>query len=338
MPNISIENYQNLLKLLKIKYLKNPIKDISSDFTFTLHAPLLQLLQQISYQNGQMRDQLTWHHLFDELKKIAHFQKVASLSNSSTDAFSQYAKVYDELIGKPCLNDFIAAYLSFFTHQFQFKFQNATLFSIGCGTGLVEAYIQRQWNMTSNQILGIDLSAAMVQEAQKRISAIQADFITFDPKSQQWDCCVSGLNVFQYLPHQLLENAIQKIPTLLRPGGYFIGDFITPDHIRWYPNILYSSDNKAISLRIPRLIEEKGFLFQESEIINFHWFNDSLEVYYSGKHRRFLPPIHRVRQYFEAAFGEQVYLFDAVTLKPVERSADTCTSTRYVLVAQKKAI
>ena len=51
---------------------------------------------------------------------------------------------------------------------------------------------------------------------------------------------------------------------------------------------------------------------------------------------RFLPPMWRLRQEFEKAFKGKVDIYDAVTLKPIGAKADTCPSTRYLLVAQKK--
>ena len=150
-----------------------------------------------------------------------------------------------------------------------------------------------------------------------------------------WDIAFSGLNVFHYLDFTRLEEAIQKTANIIQKGGYFVGDFITPDHIRWYPNVMYSDDKKVISFRTPKLIEENGRLFQESEITNVNFLDEQMEVAYAGKHRRFLPPMNRIRQYFEKAFGGQVDLYDAHSLEPIPDWADSCKSTRYVVVARK---
>jgi hypothetical protein len=128
---------------------------------------------------------------------------------------------------------------------------------------------------------------------------------------------------------------VEKSAAIVREGGWFIGDFITPDHIRWYPNVMESADGEVISLRTPRLIEEEGGIFQESEIINLDFSRDEMEINYAGKHKRFLPPMHRIRAYFERAFKGTVDLYDAHTLAHIPDSADTCSSTRYVVVAQK---
>ncbi|HRF39659.1 MAG TPA: hypothetical protein PK198_12795, partial [Saprospiraceae bacterium] len=93
---------------------------------------------------------------------------------------------------------------------------------------------------------------------------------------------------------------------------------------------------KVISLRTPHLVEDSGALFQESEIINISFQQGPMEVTDAGRHRRYLPALHRVRSSFEQAFGGTVRLFDAHSLAPIPADADSCASTRYVVMAQKK--
>jgi hypothetical protein len=174
----------------------------------------------------------------------------------------------------------------------------------------------------------------MIREARKRIPARQQDLLTMDTSAESWQLVFSGLNVFHYLPFGKMERAIQKTAALLEKGGYFLGDFITSDHIRWYPNVIISKDEAVISLRNPELIEVEGAMFQESEIFNLHCKDGKLLIHYAGKHRRFLPPMHRVRGYFEKYFSE-VSLFDAHSLQALSDMADTCPSTRYVVLARK---
>jgi len=255
--------------------------------------------------------------------------------NRNEDAFQNYAYLYDELIGKPCLNSFMKDYLSFVIQAYKVDLQASNLISLGCGTGLIEEYMIRDLGISYEQVYGVDISRAMVEVAQKRIQATQDDILTMDIPSTQWDIAYSGLNVLQYLRPEDLETAIHHIAKLIHSGGYFIGDFITPDHIRWYPNVVTSEDQKLISLRQPRLIEENGRIFQESEIINLNFNEEQMRITYSGKHRRFLPAMNRIRTYFEYAFGGFVDLFDAVTLNPIPEHADSCASTRYLVVAKK---
>jgi SAM-dependent methyltransferase len=252
------------------------------------------------------------------------------------DQFHGYARMYDELIGKPSLEAFISKYLQHVTEELEISLNDKEILSIGCGTGLVEAYIINQFGIPRSQLYGMDISDAMVNEARHRIEADQGDILELDPNVRTWDFAYSGLNVMQYLPHQKLEEGIMKTAAILKQGGYFVGDFITPDHIRWYPNVMFSKDEKIISMRTPELIEKDGISFQESEIINLNFSDQTMQVNYAGKHRRYLPALHRIRGYFEKHFKGQVKLFDAVKLTPISENADTCPSTRYVVIAQKK--
>jgi SAM-dependent methyltransferase len=209
------------------------------------------------------------------------------------------------------------------------------ILSLGWGTGIVEEYMMEQYGIPGDNMYGIDISEAMVEEARRRMHADVGDVLTLDPDIQTWDVAFSGLNVFQYLDFRRTEEAIQKTAAIIKPAGIFIGDFITPDHIRWYPNVMSSEDGRVISFRSPRLIEEEGRIFQESEITNVSFLNEEMEVDYSGIHKRFLPPIHRIRQYFESAFGPKVNLYDAKSMEEIPEWADSCASTRYVVVAKK---
>ncbi len=295
---------------------------------------LLQCLQANTNDQGRQTNSVYWRILNWELREAATFQAAWRQENRPEDHFHQYASLYDAIIGTPSLDDFMLKYLAFFNDKVQ-AFREKEILSVGCGTGLVEGRIIDEFKVPFEQVYGIDISPAMVSEARKRIQADQGDILTLDPLIRLWDIAFSGLNVFHYLPSDKLENAIEKTADIVRPGGYFIGDFITPDHIRWYPNVVYSTDKKIISLRTPELVEAQGRMYQESAIINLDFTGDQMRVTYAGKHRRFLPPMHRIRQYFEKYFRGRVELFDAYSLEVLPDWADSCSSTRYVVIAQK---
>ena len=109
---------------------------------------------------------------------------------------------------------------------------------------------------------------------------------------------------------------------------------ITPDHIRTYPHVIQSE--KVISLRNPVLVEKGNLTFQESEIINVSRNTDKLMITHEGKHLRFMPSLLRLRHLFQRMFKGRVDVYDAVTLKPISEKADTCPSTRYLIVASKR--
>ena len=305
-------------------------------FSGDQYRKFVYYLEQITDEDFHQTDSAAWNIINWELKEAARFQDQWLKDHRGADPFHQYAEWYDALIGKPCLDGFMANYLRFFQEHYSIPFARQRVLSLGAGTGLTEAFMIEELGLPYKQLLGIDVSEAMLQVAGRRIQAQKGNILELDPKDGTWDLAFSGLNVFHYLDHNRLEEAIQRTAGIVRPGGYFLGDFITPDHIRWYPNVAYSDDRQTISLRNPNLVEEEGHIFQESEITNVRFQDGKMRVSYSGKHRRFLPPMHRVRGYFEKAFEGKVDLYDAVTLVPIPVSADSCGSTRYIVVAQRQ--
>jgi SAM-dependent methyltransferase len=296
---------------------------------------LISFLDEMFDEEYHVTDSSQWNILRRELIEAAALQNELNSAGNSDDAFKGYAELYDEIVGKPSLHRFMQKYLTFFKDQFANDLEGKSIISLGCGTGLVEEYMIKRYGLTSDQVYGIDVSEGMILEARKRIQADCGNILTLDPDIRIWDIAYSGLNVFHYLPAERLEEAIQKTANIIKTGGFFLGDFITPDHIRWYPNFIQSESEKIISLREPRLIEDKGKVYQESEIINIKFTTEDMFVNYAGKHRRYLPPIHRVRNYFINAFGPEVYLYDAVSLQPITEDADSCASTRYIVIAVK---
>ncbi len=329
------------LRKMENQKVNNSGKDLSSvvkDFMSAQHLPtLIRDLKANTDEKGHHSHSVFWKILNWELREAARLQNELLHEQKAADHFHQYANLYDEVICKPCMDHFMKNYLDFFIQTKGVDLSDQSVISVGCGTGLVESYMIEELGVPYEQLFGMDLSEAMVAEAQKRIQADVGDVMTLDPSIQLWDIAYSGLNVFQYIDPTKLEEAIQKTANIIKPEGYFIGDFITPDHIRWYPNVIFSADKKTISLRTPELIEEDGIMFQRSEIVNLQVQGEQLRITYAGKHKRYLPPVNRMRAYFEKAFGSQVELYDAISLKAIPEWADSCTSTRYVVIAQKGA-
>jgi len=294
------------------------------------HSTLLDFLRKHTDEEGHKTHNASWNVLNWELREAAKIQQDQS---HRSDQFQDYAGLYDAVIGRPCLDQFMAKYLRYFADEYR-SWSEADILSLGVGTGLTESFIIRELGADPDRFLGIDTSTAMVEEARKRIRAEEGDITTLSPEDGTWDIAYSGLNVFHYVPFEYLEIAIARTASVLRPGGYFVGDFITPDHIRWYPNVILSEDQRTISLRTPKLVEDEGRLFQDSSIVNIRFMEGKMYVHDAGIHRRFLPPMHRIRTYFEAHFSE-VILLDAYSLEVLPEWADSCPSTRYVVIARK---
>ncbi len=288
------------------------------------------LMRHVNEQTGHMDDMGFWKLLRGELTAAARLEKELLYDQGGEDPFFTYAELYDDVIGQPCLDDFIAAYFKFVVKTYKLDMRGKNLLSIGCGTGIVEAFMIEEGGIQKDKLLGIDISEAMIRVAQRRIHARTADILNFT--GDTWDLTYCGLNVFQYLPAEALEQAIEATARITRE--YFIGDFITPDHIRTYPHVIQSE--KVISLRNPVLAEKGNLTYQESEIINVSRNTDKLIITHEGKHLRFMPSLLRLRHLFQRTFKGRVDVYDAVTLNPIDEKADTCPSTRYLIVASKR--
>ncbi len=289
---------------------------------------------RVDEATGHMTDMGYWDLLRQELIAAAALQKRMTQEQDSGDPFFTYAELYDDVVGQPCLDEFIAPYLRFVYQQYAIDPSATRLLSIGCGTGLVEEFMIRELGLSADRLLGIDKSEAMVKVASRRITAKSEDILSL--RGQEWDMAYCGLNVFQYLSPDQCEQALRVTAEITRPGGLFVGDFITPDHVRVYPHVIRSKSGNVISLRNPELIEQEHFTFQRSEILNVSRQSGKLLITNEGKHLRFLPSVWRLRQKFEEAFRGPVDIYDAVSLEPLGPKADTCPSTRYLLVARKE--
>ena len=329
MTELALRKYRIGMDLSSIE------SELKSIFSVNVRTELLEFLAHITDDKDHNTDSVQWQTLKQEFLRAYELQKLIKQHNLTTaDQFHKYADWYDALIGVPCWESFIQPYLLFFQNQYAIDFEQIKLLSLGCGTGLVEEHLIQNFKVSYQNLLGIDISEGMIQKARTRINAILGDLLELEAETESFDITFSGLNVFHYLPHHKFEEAVQKAAQFTQMGGFFVGDFITPDHIRWYPNVMISKDQKIISLRSPQLIEKEGILFQESEILNLNFQGDKMEINYAGKHLRFLPPLNRVRNYFENYF-RKVDLYDVKSLKLIDEKADSCPSTRYFVVAKK---
>ena len=297
-------------------------------------SELFEELDEQIDEHGHAIDSLYWRNLNRELIEAAKQQMIYIDAGDEQDSFGSYAKLYDDVIGQPCLDNFMSNYWSFVIENYDLKVADRDLFSIGCGTGLIEEHLIDKKGFSHDKVYGMDLSEAMVAEARKRINADVGNALELDPEIRQWDTAYCGLNVFQYIDEKFLESAVDQTHAILKEDGLFIGDFITSDHIRWYPNLIFSEDRSVVSFRSPNLIAVDNFMYQESEIVNLRHGNGKMMLTYEGKHRRYLAPMSKVRRMFSDRFS-QVDFYDAVTLEPIDEGAETCASTRYLVVARK---
>jgi ubiquinone/menaquinone biosynthesis C-methylase UbiE len=90
---------------------------------------------------------------------------------------------------------------------------------IGCGTGLMSAKLAA----TGRQVLGVDLSAAMIAQARRRGNArmefLKGDAENLPVESGSFDAVVNLIS-FHHYPHP--EKAMAEFLRVLRPGGRLV--------------------------------------------------------------------------------------------------------------------
>lgn len=140
-------------------------------------------------------------------------------------AYSAFAEIYDAwqrlygleyaILVAPRVNQRLAAHVG----------RPKTLIDLACGTG-THSVLQAHGG---TRVVGIDLSAAMLHQAQIRavgrpITFVQADMRTFDTHQpvDAVTCLYASLN--HLLAPQDLTQTFTRVAAHLRPGGVFIFD------------------------------------------------------------------------------------------------------------------
>lgn len=97
---------------------------------------------------------------------------------------------------------------------------------VGCGTGLLMERLKGR----CRSLAGLDISPGMAERARKRghrVTVGSADSLPFE--DQSFDAVYS----FKVLAHvEPIEKALSEIARVLRPGGWFVGDFYNPWSMR----------------------------------------------------------------------------------------------------------
>lgn len=99
--------------------------------------------------------------------------------------------------------------------------QGKTVLDLGCGYGWHCAFAAEQGAV---QVLGLDLSRKMIEEARKRNAEKQIEYRIcgieeYEYPENMWDCVVSNL-ALHYIEN--IEKTFQQIHKTLKPGGVFL--------------------------------------------------------------------------------------------------------------------
>lgn len=99
--------------------------------------------------------------------------------------------------------------------------QGKSVLDLGCGYGWHCAYAARQGAL---QVLGLDLSRRMIEEAKKRNTERQIEYCVcgieeYAYPENTWDCVISNL-ALHYIEN--IEKIFQQVHRTLKPGGVFL--------------------------------------------------------------------------------------------------------------------
>lgn len=144
---------------------------------------------------------------------------------------------------------------------------------------------------------------------------------------------VTFCNRFQFLHPREFLGAVRRTQQVTKPGGICICEFVAGDHIRSYPNLIVSDNDRLISLRTPVLVQRDGWTIQESEVINIHRHNGIRIA--TKMIRRFVCTPRTAREAIESVFDARAYVLDTVTLDEIAEECETCDSTRYAVCIRR---
>jgi len=98
-----------------------------------------------------------------------------------------------------------------------------TLIDIGCGSG---AFLKRlSKNMELSRVYGIDLSKTMVERA--KLLGLDAEAKDLCDVKESFDVATAVFDVLNYLDFETLEQFMECVYKVLKPGGIFIADINT---------------------------------------------------------------------------------------------------------------
>ena len=166
--------------------------------------------------------------------------KVKTNPTEIYDSF--YVNIYDQLVLNPLKNNFELSQIMEYFHKENTKNyteENNSLLDIGCGTGhhlgkLIET-MQKKENIPyyKLKVTGIDISPAMIQQAQNNYPNIKDRFIVADVLTSNLFRMRSFSHIscfyftFYYLKRK--DTFFQNCIDWLKPGGYLFLHLVVPE-------------------------------------------------------------------------------------------------------------
>jgi SAM-dependent methyltransferase len=137
---------------------------------------------------------------------------------------------------------------------------------MGCGPGQIARYLKRQ----GVKALGVDLSPAMIREAQRLNPEIyfhQGDMLDLPDPDDSW----GGIAAFYcliHIPRPQVVGALRELRRVLKPGGVLLAAFHIGEKIEHLDELWGEEVNLDFAFYLPNemeiWLEEAGFELEET--------------------------------------------------------------------------
>ena len=147
----------------------------------------------------------------------------SDLSSSYDEVAEEYVRrIAGELEHKPFDRELLDRYAAMFD-------ANDTVCDMGCGPAHVARYLHER----RVQVIGIDLSAEMVQQARRlnpELDIHQGDMLSLDVPDESWAGIVAFYSLI-HIPRASVARALSELVRCLRPGGRLLMSFHIGDEV-----------------------------------------------------------------------------------------------------------
>ncbi len=248
---------------------------------------------------------------------MAHHEKMTD------SAFTLIAPYYDELMHNVPY-DFWVRYLLQLIDRY--RLQVRSILDLACGTGNVAMRLAK----LGYEVWGVDISAPMIAEAQRKAQAEGLDirYAVQDAAQLQierrFDLVISLFDSLNYiLSPERLQEAFRRVYAHLEPGGAFIFDVNTEYALR---EGLFDQDNLSSRRRLlyrwkSRYDEETRLCTVEMEF----WLRDEkgeIAQHFTEVHRQRAYSLDELRLMLLRAGFDYSRAFHAYTLRPPNATTD----------------
>ncbi len=141
--------------------------------------------------------------------------------------YADLASHYDRAVGRPFFGPLQRAFDELVA-RYDLRFRD--VLDLGCGTGLFACHVAERYKVP---VLGIDNAPAMLAVARRGCRSCRVGFMQMDLRAMtlpwRFDLVTANFDTLNHVsePAQL-QDVLRAVARLLRPGGHFVFDLLTP--------------------------------------------------------------------------------------------------------------